>query len=111
MNEAWQGRRYKTAKYDLYRGQVLQVLKKVPIPDGDFCVACRWGLSSSAADFDNPIKPFIDALQIKYGFNDKHIKQGLIEKVHVKRGQEFIEWFIYQEPINFDSLKKYEYRG
>lgn len=110
VNEAWKGRRYKTAKYDHYRSLVLYSLpRKMDIPDGVFCVACRWGLSSKNADFDNPIKPFIDALQMKYKFNDRQISQGLIEKVYVKKGEEFIEFFIYEKKIDFDSLKKYEY--
>lgn len=111
VNEAWKGRRFKTEKYNDYRGHLLYLLpKNIDIPPGDFCVACRWGLSNEGADFDNPIKPFIDALQIKYGFNDKRIAQGLIEKVHVKKGHEFVEFFFYIEKICFESLKKYEYK-
>lgn len=111
VNEAWKGRRYKTDKYDHYRNLVLYALpRKIGIPDGAFCVACRWGLSSKNADFDNPIKCFIDAVQLKYKFNDKLIYQGLIEKVDVKKGEEFIEFFIYEQKIDFDSLKKYEFK-
>lgn len=105
VNEAWKGRRYKTDKYDHYRNLVLYSLpRKMDIPDGPFCVACRWGLSSKNADTDNFLKPFIDCLQIKYGFNDKRIVQILAEKVHVKKGSEFIEFKVYA-PIDFDSLE------
>lgn len=31
--------------------------------------------------------------------------QGLIEKVVVKKGDEFIEYFFYAEKIDFDLLK------
>lgn len=106
VNEAWRGRRFMTPKYESYRNHLLWVLpKKKPDLPERFCIACQWGFSNDAGDFDNPIKPFIDALQIKYGFNDSKIEQGLIEKVKVKKGQEFIRYFFYIEKLDFDELE------
>jgi glycosyltransferase involved in cell wall biosynthesis len=42
--------------------------KKIEIPSGKFGIKLKFGLSSKNADFDNPVKPFIDVLQKKYSF-------------------------------------------
>ena len=41
---------------------------------------------------DNPIKPFTDCLQKKYGFNDNRIIEAHIKKVKVKKGEEYIKF-------------------
>lgn len=62
------------------------------VPEGKLLLNITFGLSSKNADWDNPIKPFQDVLQIKYGFNDRRVYKGVIEKVDVKKGEEFIEF-------------------
>ena len=52
------------------------------------------GLSSKNADLDNILKPWIDILQKKFGFNDRHIYKLNVEKVDVPKGHEFIEFDI-----------------
>jgi len=42
------------------------------------------------ADWDNPIKPFQDILQKRYGFNDKDIFRAVVEKVKTHKGEEFV---------------------
>lgn len=96
VNEAWQGRRYKTQAYKAYEEILLLYL-----PNGTFLnqlkaqkdISLRliFGVSSSNADVDNPVKPILDILQKKYGFNDRYIKNLIITKEVVKKGQEFIE--------------------
>lgn len=94
VNDAWQGRRFKTVKYKKYIADVLRILKPAKIPDGELELYLKFGFSSSASDFDNPIKCFVDCLQKKYGFNDKMIKRCIIDVEQVKKGHEFIEWNI-----------------
>lgn len=90
VNEAWQGRRFKTPKYKAYERQVLLMLRPMQIPEGNLELRLRIG--HGAVDFDNPVKPFVDCLQKKYGFNDKRILKSVIEVFRVQKGQEYIEF-------------------
>ncbi len=94
VNEVWQGRRFKTEKYEDYELLVTLKLPKLTIPAGKLKVKYIFGLSSKAADVDNCVKPFTDILQKKYGFNDKLIYEMDIRKEDVKKGQEFIKFQI-----------------
>lgn len=95
VNRVWQGRRFKTQEYKRYERDVLLILPKaVDIPAGDLRVIYEFGLSSKAADWDNPIKPFQDILQKKYGFSDSRIIEGIVTKKMVKKGQEYIKFEI-----------------
>ena len=96
VNEAWQGRRFKTDKYKSFENELLCLLKKMEIPKGKLILVAKFGLSSLNADWDNPIKPFQDVIQKKYGFNDRQIYKGIIEKVDVKKGDEFIDFELKQ---------------
>ena len=90
VNEAWQGRRYKTKKYAKYINDVCRMLKPLDVPEGKIKIFITFGLSSKAADVDNPLKCFIDCLQKKYGFDDKLIYELTVKKEIVKKGREFI---------------------
>ena len=68
--------------------------KKCKIPKGELELNIKWGFSSKLSDLDNPIKPFLDILQKKYGFNDSRVYKATIEKEIVKKGFEFIEFEI-----------------
>ena len=95
VNEAWQGKRFKTKKYKQYEQECLLLLpRKVEIPEGKLKVSLFFGFSSKLADADNPVKCFIDILQKKYNFNDNKIYEYSISKVDVKKGEEFIEFKI-----------------
>ena len=48
-------------------------LPDIVLPEPPYEVHYVFGLSTSLADWDNPIKPFQDILQKRYGFNDKDI--------------------------------------
>lgn len=90
VNQAWQGKRFKTPIYKAFEKELLLKLKKIKIPEGKLLLKVTFGLSSKNADWDNPVKPFQDILQKKYGFNDSRIYRGEIEKVDVVKGKEFI---------------------
>ena len=94
VNQAWQGKRFKTPEYKGFEKQLLLMLKKIKVPEGKLLLRATFGLSSKNADWDNPIKPFQDVLQKKYGFDDRRIYRGEIEKVDVEKGKEFIEFQI-----------------
>ena len=96
VNDAWKGRRFKTDEYKKYERDVLLLLKPMVIPEGELVLDLEWGFSSRGSDFDNPIKPFTDCLQKKYGFNDNRVVESRIKKVKVKKGDEYIKFRIYQ---------------
>ena len=85
VNDAWRGKRFKTDAYKGYERSLLILLRPLEIPDGQLQIYLEWGFSSSASDWDNPIKAFQDCLQKKYGFNDNKIKLGVVKPVKVKR--------------------------
>ena len=99
VNQAWQGRRFKSNAYTQYQKDVLTLLRPLKVPDGPLEIYLKWGFSNIGSDFDNPVKPFVDCLQKKYGFNDKWIVRAVIEKTKVPKGEEFIEF----ELIAFQS--------
>ena len=104
VNQAWQGRRFKTVKYDNYIKQMMLILPKITVPNGDLSLSIEFGLSSRGFDIDNGLKPFIDCLQKRYGFNDSRIYKLSVEKVIVKKGGEFIKFKIYHAELKKSAL-------
>lgn len=96
VNQAWQGRRFKTDKYKSYESSVMLRLKPLNIPDGNLEVQIQVGFSNKQSDLDNVLKPFLDILQKKYGFNDSRIYHLCVYKRIVPKGQEFISFDIYE---------------
>lgn len=93
VNECWKGQRFKTKAYTIYeRTLMLMLPKKIIIPEPPFVLTLEFGFSSSASDWDNPIKPFQDVLSKKYNFNDKLIKKGIVSVEKVKKGQEYVKF-------------------
>jgi DNA-binding Lrp family transcriptional regulator len=66
----------------------------VVVPKGKLTLYIRWGFSSKLSDWDNPVKPFQDILQKEYEFDDRYIYLAIVEKIDVKKGDEFIEFKI-----------------
>lgn len=94
VNACWQGKRFKTKHYEDYERELFYQLPKILIPEGELRVTITFGLSSSLADIDNPIKPFLDILQKKYGFNDKNIFELFVRKTKTLKGDEYIDFSI-----------------
>lgn len=93
VNQCWQGRRFKTAKYKDYEKEVMDALPDnllMPREGTHLQLYIRWGFSSKMSDWDNPIKPFQDILQKKYNFDDRYIYLSIVEKEIVPKGQEYI---------------------
>ena len=94
VNECWQGKRFKTPKYKSYETELLYRLKCLAIPEPPYELNITFGLSNVLSDWDNPVKPFQDILQKKYGFNDKNIFKAVVIKEKVSKGNEFIDFEI-----------------
>lgn len=95
VNQAWQGRRFKTPLYKQYERDLLLLLPgNIVVPDGELKLEVEVGFSSKASDLDNAIKPFQDVLQKKYGFDDKNIIHFVATKIIVPKGQEYIKFRI-----------------
>ena len=92
VNDCWQGRRFKTPLYKGYETELLYKLKKEKIPEGKLFLRLTVGFSNKNADLDNVVKPFVDILQKKFGFNDKQIYIMDLAKEDVKKGEEFVEY-------------------
>src|SRR3990167_5374257 len=92
VNGVWQGRRFKTDTYKTYETLLLYMLPKMQVSNDKLKLKICFGMSSKASDIDNPVKPFIDILQKKYGFNDKNIYRLEVEKQDVEKEQEFTEF-------------------
>jgi len=95
VNDAWKGRRFKTDRYKLYELNVffmLPLIKNFPKPP--YKIHLKFGQSTVLADWDNPIKPFCDILQTKYGFNDRDIMSAIVEKEIVPKGKEYCSFLI-----------------
>ena len=94
VNKCWQGKRYKTPEYKAYEQEVLLELPNVQgdLKGEDLELFVTFGFSNMASDIDNPVKPFLDILQKKYGFNDSQVMKLNLKKVKVEKGKEFIDW-------------------
>jgi Holliday junction resolvase RusA-like endonuclease len=97
VNQAWQGKRYKTPAYKDYEKAMILMMPKGNIESLEMLrVEFFFGFSNSASDLDNPVKLLMDIAQKKYGFNDKNVFELNVRKCLVKKGQEFIQMGIYK---------------
>lgn len=97
INEAWQGKRFKTPAYKHYEEAMLLLMPKGKVdPEQMLRVEFFFGFSNKASDLDNPVKLLMDIAQKKYGFNDKNVFELNVRKCIVKKGEEFIQMGIYQ---------------
>ena len=97
INEAWQGKRFKTPIYKSYEETILLTMPKGKVdPDEMLRIEFFFGFSNKASDLDNPVKLLLDIAQKKYGFNDKNVFELNVRKCIVKKGDEFIQMGIYK---------------
>lgn len=96
VNEAWQGKRFKTPAYKVYEKTILLTMPKGKIDVEQMLrIEFFFGFSNKASDLDNPVKLLLDIAQKKYGFNDKNVFELNVRKCIVKKGEEFIQMGIY----------------
>ncbi len=96
VNQAWKGRRFKTKKYTEYEKELYYLLPDIEIPEGNLKLVSEVGYSYSGSDIDNYLKPFLDVMQKRYGFNDSRIYKLEITKKLVKKGKEYIKFKFYE---------------
>jgi len=97
INEAWQGKRFKTPAYKAYEETILLSMPKAKIETEQMLrIEFFFGFSNKASDLDNPVKLLLDIAQKKYGFNDKNVFELNVRKCIVKKGEEFIQMGIYK---------------
>ena len=96
LNHAYRGRRFSTNELMLFKRQFISELKPIfDFPYGRHLkISYIFGVSSKASDVDNLVKTTQDCLATAYGFNDKMIYRIEVEKVDVKKGEEYIEFLI-----------------
>lgn len=94
VNAAYTGVRYRTDAYKMFDKLLTLSLRPMIIPKGKLLIRFEFGVSSMACDWDNNIKAAQDILAKKYGFNDKLIYKGIVEKFDVPKGKEFIRFSI-----------------
>ena len=94
VNGAWAGRRFKTPAYKAFEEEFCLKIKKEEVPKGRLFVRLQFGFSNKASDIDNGVKPTLDCLQKKLGFNDKNIYLMEVEKDIVPKGSEYIDYEI-----------------
>jgi Holliday junction resolvase RusA-like endonuclease len=97
VNEAWQGKRFKTPIYKSYEETILLTMPKGKVDLEEMLrIEFFFGFSNKASDLDNPVKLLLDIAQKKYGFNDKNVFELNVRKCIVKKGEEFIQMGIYK---------------
>ena len=90
INEAWQGRRFKTKEYIKYQRDLLMILPQIKVIPKKISLYFEFGFSNISADIDNPVKLILDIMQKKYKFNDADVWELRIKKAKVKKGFEYI---------------------
>lgn len=99
VNEAYRGRRFVTPKLKTYKEALYFLLPRLEVPTGKISVKYIFGCSSKGSDGDNLIKCFQDCIAKKYAFNDNRIYKWEVEKVDVKKGEEYIDFEIKSFPL------------
>lgn len=95
VNQAWQGKRFKTKAYIFYEKNLYYLLPNIKIDvNKPLQIKIIFYFSNINSDWDNPLKPFVDVLQKKYDFNDNKIYKACVYKKKVKKGEEKIEFVL-----------------
>ena len=103
VNECWQGRRFKTSKYDDFIQDMLLVMPARKCVEGALSIHLTFGLPSLLrGDLDNLVKPVLDCM-VKKGWikDDRYINEIVARKVKSKEKYieiEINEQHTYQDP-------------
>ena len=114
VNEAFLGKKTKSAKYRKYETHLKRNLPDLEIPEGLLEVRLVVYYSSKLSDLDNAIKPFLDVLCKRYGFDDRYVYRIRMTKVIVPKGAENIAFrilpFTPTDVSLMQRLKNFWYR-
>jgi len=108
VNEAWQGRRFKTKKYETYEKTLRFTLPNKTFNTHSYYIIFFFNFSNKLSDWDNPIKPLQDILQKKYGFNDRDVEIAMVYKNIVPKKDEGFIVYIGDSKNFYDDLKSIE---
>jgi len=105
INKCFLGRKRKSGDYRKYEQLLFNSIDitRTVWDRGRLQIHFVFGVSSSQADVDNPVKPLQDILQKVYHFNDKRVYRIIADKILVKRGEEFIQWAITPLPVEAEG--------
>jgi Holliday junction resolvase RusA-like endonuclease len=92
INQAFQGRRFKTPVYKSFEKEMLLKMPSLILPKSPFKLTITYGFSNILCDLDNPTKLVTDIMQKKYMFNDRDIYEMVLYKKIVKKGMEYITY-------------------
>ncbi len=82
INKAWQGKRFKSNAYKAYEIELLLKLPTLSVSkDKLLGIEIMVYFKNKASDIDNVLKPMLDIMQKKYGFDDNQIYHLTICKV------------------------------
>ena len=95
VNAAFQGRRFRTKKYDQYEHDLLFLLPKTAKKYGKepLRITFEFGISA-LQDLDGCLKQTLDILCKKYSFNDRYVMEIKAGKTIVKKSKEFLAFRI-----------------
>jgi Holliday junction resolvase RusA-like endonuclease len=94
VNDAWQGKRFKTTEYKAFERDSLLMMPNLHIPENKLKISIEYGFSNKMSDVDNPTKCILDILQKRYGFNDNMIYELNLKKNIVEKGKEYFSFLI-----------------
>ena len=94
INECFKGQRFKTDAYKSFERELLFTLPLMKLPEKPWLITYHFGFSNMRADVDNPVKPMMDILSKKYGFNDADVHGITAIKTKTEKGSEFISFSI-----------------
>lgn len=94
VNQAWQGKRFKTPAYVKFQRDMLLLLPNVTL-ESISEVRLHFGFSSKLSDLDNAVKQSLDCIVKKYGIDDRYINKIVLTKEIVQKGNEFIDIQIF----------------
>lgn len=98
VNNAYTGKRHKTASYKSWKKHLLLILPKLEVPEGDYNLMLIMNIGVVGRfDWDNAIKAFQDVLQEKYGFDDSRVVVGCVHKKVVEDGDQFIDFWLIEK--------------
>jgi Holliday junction resolvase RusA-like endonuclease len=105
-NDSFTGRKVKTSQYRKYETHLKRTLPDLVIPDGLLEVRLVVYYSNKNSDLDNAVKPFLDCLCKRYGFDDRYVYRIVLTKFIVPKDQESIAFRILpHENLPYENLQ------
>lgn len=107
-NQSYLGKKVKSKAYRMYENHMHRALRDLELPkEGNLKLTLEVYYSNKMSDIDNALKPFIDCLQQRYGFNDNRIYRLNVEKFIVPKGEETIRFLLEPYPPDNDLRKQH----